>query len=155
MDLSKNCPCGNSQPYTACCGLYIEGTQYPKTPEQLMRSRYTAFTQGNADYIEHTMRENALKNFDPKKLTAWALSVQWDRLEVIAASPVNETTQIGFVQFVAHYYENNAAQTIAELSEFKKIDSRWYYTNTAKWDRNDPCFCGSGKKYKKCCGARA
>ncbi|MBQ7600326.1 MAG: SEC-C domain-containing protein, partial [Clostridia bacterium] len=25
---------------------------------------------------------------------------------------------------------------------------------TAKVGRNDPCPCGSGKKYKKCCGAR-
>ena len=24
---------------------------------------------------------------------------------------------------------------------------------TAKVGRNDPCPCGSGKKYKKCCGA--
>ena len=26
---------------------------------------------------------------------------------------------------------------------------------TAKIGRNDPCPCGSGKKYKKCCGAQA
>jgi preprotein translocase subunit SecA len=26
---------------------------------------------------------------------------------------------------------------------------------TAKIGRNDPCPCGSGKKYKKCCGANA
>jgi uncharacterized protein len=25
---------------------------------------------------------------------------------------------------------------------------------TPKIGRNDPCVCGSGKKYKKCCGAR-
>ena len=22
-----------------------------------------------------------------------------------------------------------------------------------KMSRNEPCFCGSGKKYKKCCGS--
>ncbi|WP_168118532.1 SEC-C metal-binding domain-containing protein [Paenibacillus sp. HB172176] len=27
------------------------------------------------------------------------------------------------------------------------------HTNTNKVGRNDPCPCGSGKKYKKCCGA--
>ena len=26
---------------------------------------------------------------------------------------------------------------------------------TAKVGRNDPCPCGSGKKYKKCCGAQS
>jgi len=25
----------------------------------------------------------------------------------------------------------------------------------AKVGRNDPCVCGSGKKYKKCCGQKA
>ncbi|HJZ13258.1 MAG TPA: SEC-C metal-binding domain-containing protein [Acidobacteriota bacterium] len=27
--------------------------------------------------------------------------------------------------------------------------------NGEKVGRNDPCPCGSGKKYKKCCGANA
>lgn len=26
--------------------------------------------------------------------------------------------------------------------------------NPVKVGRNDPCSCGSGRKYKKCCGAR-
>jgi uncharacterized protein len=30
-----------------------------------------------------------------------------------------------------------------------------YRRQTAKVGRNDPCPCGSGKKYKKCCGADA
>lgn len=147
----KNCPCGKPQPYITCCGLYIEEGQYPQTPEQLMRSRYTAFTQGNSDYIKSTMCGELLKQHDPESFKQWTLSVQWDRLEVIAASPIYESTSIAFVQFIAHYYEHNKAQKIAELSEFKKIEGRWYYTNTAKLGRNDPCFCGSEKKYKKCC----
>tara|TARA_B100001063_G_scaffold138934_1_gene129831 strand:- start:375 stop:2921 length:2547 start_codon:yes stop_codon:yes gene_type:complete len=32
----------------------------------------------------------------------------------------------------------------------KKIDSKYI---GKKMSRNEPCFCGSGKKYKKCCGA--
>ena len=27
-------------------------------------------------------------------------------------------------------------------------------TSARKIGRNDPCPCGSGKKYKKCCGAK-
>ena len=26
-------------------------------------------------------------------------------------------------------------------------------TKNKKMSRNEPCFCGSGKKYKRCCGA--
>ena len=32
----------------------------------------------------------------------------------------------------------------------KKIDSKYI---GKKMSRNEPCFCGSGKKYKRCCGA--
>ena len=31
-----------------------------------------------------------------------------------------------------------------------KIDPKYI---GKKMSRNEPCFCGSGKKYKKCCGA--
>ena len=30
-----------------------------------------------------------------------------------------------------------------------------YVREQAKVGRNDPCVCGSGKKFKKCCGAAA
>jgi len=30
-----------------------------------------------------------------------------------------------------------------------------YRRETPKLGRNDPCFCGSGRKYKKCHGAHA
>ena len=50
-----------------------------------------------------------------------------------------------------------------EIAGFKKFNGEWKYvagniiTETVKRDgekigRNDPCPCGSGKKYKKCCG---
>lgn len=150
---NQTCPCGNPQSYRLCCGLYIEKGEWAPTPEQLMRSRYTAFTQGRADYIQQTMREEALKNFNAASVKEWALSVKWDKLEVLSSSLIQESDTRGFVSFVAHYQDENKPEQIKEISEFKKIDGRWYYTNTAKMGRNDPCFCGSGKKYKKCCEA--
>ena len=35
-------------------------------------------------------------------------------------------------------------------NEIKKNEQR--VVNEVKIGRNDPCICGSGKKYKKCCG---
>ena len=32
----------------------------------------------------------------------------------------------------------------------RKIDPKYV---GKKMSRNEPCFCGSGKKYKRCCGA--
>ena len=39
-----------------------------------------------------------------------------------------------------------------EESEIKQrnIDPKYI---GKKMSRNEPCFCGSGKKYKRCCGA--
>jgi preprotein translocase subunit SecA len=42
----------------------------------------------------------------------------------------------------AHLFQN---------SDAPKIET--YRRETPKIGRNDPCPCGSGKKYKKCCGA--
>ncbi len=38
---------------------------------------------------------------------------------------------------------------------FKEAKSRKTIVKPKKIGRNDPCPCGSGKKYKKCCGANA
>ena len=51
-----------------------------------------------------------------------------------------------------------------EVSLFRKIDGTWLYSggkevgpaqfkrDAPKKGRNELCPCGSGKKYKKCCG---
>lgn len=45
---------------------------------------------------------------------------------------------------------------IFSLEKRKEIQKEWrsskIIVNEAKVGRNDPCTCGSGKKYKKCCG---
>ena len=79
----------------------------------------------------------------------------------------------GQLDFVAHYIKDGTPQTLRESSRFYKINGRWVYSrkdsalppvpgptkkppvtfirDRAKVGRNDPCPCGSGKKYKKCC----
>jgi hypothetical protein len=41
----------------------------------------------------------------------------------------------------------------AEAAEERNRDPQTPYVATVKAGRNDPCPCGSGKKYKRCCGA--
>ncbi len=69
------------------------------------------------------------------------------------------------VTFVAHFVEGGVARTMSERSRFRRDEAgRWLYVDgtaapakpiraTTKVGRNDPCPCGSGKKYKQCCGA--
>jgi len=69
------------------------------------------------------------------------------------------------VEFKAYYLEDGEEHVMNEISSFTKINNRWFYldgvvksigrvgleTNQGK---NAPCSCGSGKKFKRCCGAR-
>jgi SEC-C motif domain protein len=154
------CPCGSKQSFTACCDPYISGKTAAPTPEALMRSRYSAFTQANIDYIMSTMKGDVLKDFDPETARKWAASVKWLELEIINAPAVNKGDTIGYVEFVAKYLLKDRLQNIHERSEFLLDNDRWYYVdgqdvqrdNANKVGRNDVCPCGSEKKFKKCCG---
>lgn len=157
----STCPCGSKKTYLSCCGLFIEQHQLPKTPEQLMRSRYTAYTMANIEYISKTMREPAALNFDPLSARKWAEQAQWLNLEVLQSRVDPKNPDRGFVEFKAHYHLANQDHCMHELSEFHFQDGQWYYVDgetvtetpsKIKISRNDPCICGSGKKYKKCCG---
>lgn len=154
------CPCGSNKNYAECCGAFIEGQQAPSTPEALMRSRYTAYTKANTDYLLKTMKSPAKDRFDAKLSGEWTRQVQWVGLEVKKTS--TELTK-GFVEFIAYFKEQEKLKAIHERSEFRYEDGAWYYVDgkhlslndetsrRTRMGRNDPCFCGSGKKYKQCC----
>lgn len=157
------CPCGSEIDYAECCGVFIEGKQIPHTPEALMRSRYTAYTKANIDYIEHTMKAPASDHFIASEAREWAERVEWKELKIIATPP-SDDINIGFVEFLAYFYDKGKRHAIHELSEFHRIEGCWYYMSgippknkpfavKTHLSRNDPCHCGSGKKFKKCCGS--
>lgn len=154
-----HCPCGTQKTYEQCCGLYLEKKQLPQTPEQLMRSRYTAYSLADIDYITHTMKGEILVGFNPIEAEQWAKSVTWLGLDVLSAEPTDSDT--GFVEFCARFMDHGQAKVIHELSEFHKEDGSWFYVNGVNKEkpaklkkqpisRNGPCPCGSGKKYKNC-----
>ena len=155
--MTATCPCGSNKTFKDCCETFLSGTKQAETPEQLMRSRYTAYAIPYIDYIERTMREPAAKDFNKESAYLWAKNATWQKLEVL-----NTSTNIdkGFVEFKAYYFENGKNHILHEISEFHRIDNQWYYVDgknpevhetTVKIGRNDACPCGSGKKYKKCC----
>lgn len=151
--MSISCPCHSRRDYSDCCGLYLSNQDIPKTPEALMRSRYTAYSQANILYIQKTMRGQALANFNAEEAQQWARQVQWLDLKIISAPAVAIDDHIGFVEFIAAFMERNQRHIIHERSEFHRLDGRWYYTTgyTPKISRNEACPCGSGKKFKRCC----
>lgn len=121
----QHCPCGSSKKYDLCCGPFLEGLQAPATPEQLMRSRYTAFTKADTKHLVNTMRGKPLEAFDAKGTKAWAEAVSWLGLTVLKA-PIPEE-DIGTVEFIARFKENGKECAIHEVSIFHKIEGRWFY----------------------------
>lgn len=149
----ENCPCGSNKAYSVCCGVFISGQKVAPTPEALMRSRYTAYTKANVDYIEKTMRGPAMKHFDKKEAAAWAKEAHWLGLQVLGSTQKDKS---GTVEFIASYSVAGQNQSMRELSQFELDNEQWYYVDGAekpsKVGRNELCSCGSQKKFKKCCG---
>src|SRR5690242_5595442 len=122
----KNCPCGSNKNYNDCCGVYIAGCKNPETPEQLMRSRYTAYTQANFDYIKKTMKAHALNLFNLDSAKQSTTTVQWLGLEVLHCT--TDKTK-GYVEFIAHFNQQGKKDCIHEISEFHQLNGQWYYVD--------------------------
>ena len=158
------CSCGSGQEYSACCEPFIRGTERAPTAERLMRSRYTAYARGQVDYLVKTHDPRTRSPRLREAAKKWARDAEFTGLTVMECTGggVNDTE--GTVEFRATYIEDGTEKTLSERSEFRKQDDRWLYVqggaptagtvkrSSAKVGRNDPCPCGSGKKYKKCCG---
>jgi SEC-C motif-containing protein len=130
------------------------------TPEVLMRARYAAYVVGDISYLEQTLHPSVRMLFDRKSARIWSESAEWLGLEIKAARG-SEGSQEGQVEFIAHYRQDGTEHAHHEVSVFKKLHNQWYFvdgravaagTVTKNVRRNDPCPCGSGKKYKRCCG---
>ncbi len=161
--MNKQCPCGSNQELNDCCGPIIAGQQHATSPEQLMRSRYTAYSMANIDYIKKTMTGIAAEGFEADATKIWAKSITWLGLDVKRSFMDEHDLSKGYVEFEVSFRDKTGnGQKIYELSTFTQINKEWFYTDGKspakstnsiynKAGRNDPCPCGSEKKYKKCC----
>lgn len=120
-----------------------------------MRSRYSAFALGKGDYLAAT-HDAASSPAEVAELSRWAASVTWLGLRVLGREAGGVGDDEGHVEFEARYLEGGAVVTIRERSTFRRRDGRWVYVTgrpvvtTAKVERNAPCPCGSGRKFKAC-----
>jgi len=123
----NSCPCKSSLLYSVCCQRFIEGKEIAPTAEKLMRSRYTAFTQANADYLMNTHHSSTRPLKEKKQIKKWAASVQWLGLQILRTQAGLETVTEGMVEFKAIYQESGKLSYIHEVSEFIKEEGKWYY----------------------------
>lgn len=119
----KTCYCCSSKSFANCCAPFLNASKTPSLPEELMRSRYSAYVLHNADYLVKTTHVSQRKNYPKDAILEWAQANTWLKLEVLEAKDV-------MVTFKAYYLENNLkAQVHYEKSTFMKEDGIWYYVD--------------------------
>ncbi|MCB9481696.1 MAG: YchJ family protein [Desulfobacteraceae bacterium] len=160
-----NCSCGSGLDYSQCCEPYIKGNVQPETCEALLRARYTAYTMGELDYIYETIHPEQKEQHDSKATKKWADESTWLSFEIIGIKKGQKEDDEGFIEFKVRYRQKLQNITHHEMAYFKKNEGMWYFFDgepvspetyvreDKKIGRNEPCPCGSGKKYKKCCMA--
>lgn len=152
------CPCDKNNDYSQCCELIHLEKLKVQTPEQLMRSRYSAYVLNNANYIYDTYAKAYQKQQSFHEIKIWAQETTWLNLKIITANDYKNTNN-PTVAFEAIYKKDNTFYKMKETSNFIKENNLWRYTdgNNLYFEelpppkRNDNCVCLSGKKYKKCC----
>lgn len=157
------CPCGSEKNYSDCCQPLIKGEKKAETAEALMRARYTAHVKTEVDFIHDTTHPKKRGGFDRKQVTAWSKKSEWLSLNINAKEAGGPEDETGTVEFTARYREKEKLVEHHEIAEFARKDGTWFFLDGnpvrpvqsirqgPKTGRNDPCPCGSGKKYKKCC----
>ena len=127
--MNKLCPCGSNLSYHSCCEMIINAKKEAATCEELMRSRYTAFTTANVEYLvrSHHTKTRQLKEI--RNIKKWAESVQWMGLVILNTQGGAANDDTGYVEFRAMYLEAGQLQQIHEKSLFKRENGKWVYVS--------------------------
>jgi len=135
---------------------------WPKSPQKLLEARYQAYQDGDVDYILESIHPKKRDQHQRDSVAAWAKSAKFLALNI---ESVQEDGDQAWIDFSVQYEQDGNVTDHVEKAEFQRADDRWYYFDSTypkgqtirreapKVGRNDPCPCGSGKKYKKCHGA--
>ena len=165
MKNEELCPCKSGKNFGECCGPVIAGAAKAETAERLMRARYASYVTGDIDFLRTSATRSVQAEFDEKSSRTWSQTTRWHGLEILRTEKGQAGDVDGVVEFRALYTANGEFCNHHEVSQFVREDGDWKFADgelvgekpivreSPKVNRNDPCPCGSGRKYKKCCGA--
>lgn len=163
------CPCGGGRSLDACCGPYLDGALAAPNAEALTRARFTALCLGRYDYVLETTHPDFRDDLSLEGIQANLAGVRWLRLdlrETGSAGPSPEESDLfETATFTVLFEHEGETRQMTECAYFRRDDERLYFVESAaqrplgfrrpspKVRRNAPCPCGSGIKYKRCCGS--
>ncbi len=159
---TQTCPCGSGANFADCCEPVISGKRESQTAEELMRARYAAFVTGALDFIVSSTHSRTRQEVDISFIREWSQTSTWRGLQIFETKPLNDNKAC--VSFEAQYTQAGKDKTHREKGLFEREGGQWRFVTgdelknptvryeTPRPGRNDRCPCGSGKKYKKCCG---
>ena len=116
------CRCDSGKPFARCCGPILSGREQARTPRQLMRSRYTAYTLNDEAYLRATWDERTC----PKERIVDGGASKWLGLEVKKHEAQEKEAM---VEFIARYKIGGKAHRLHEKSRFVKFDGKWFYVD--------------------------
>lgn len=164
MNNEELCPCKSGRMFGECCGPVIAGTVRAESAEALMRARYTSYVTGDIGFLKTSATQAVQEQFDEQASKAWSAAAEWHGLEILKTEKGQSGDRTGIVEFRALYTANGEFCDHHEISTFVREEDGWKFEDgeligetptvreEPKIGRNDPCPCGSGKKFKKCCG---
>lgn len=131
-----------------------------------MRARYVAFKLGNLDFIEASCTQEGLQSLNRLEMQKALPDTEFQSFELRGTTGGDDGDDTGTVSFAFRYKFKGKEMAQAEIAHFRRLEGLWRYdysevnpkptpVRVESVGRNDPCPCGSNKKYKKCCGAAA
>ena len=124
-DAVMKCPCNPGKSFQECCEPLLNGESSAETPEELMRSRYSAFATQNIDYIRETTDPQTRLSFDMKANEDWARAAKFTELEILRTQYEGNK---GIVEFKAHFQSGQQDPQIHhEISKFRRQAGIWYF----------------------------
>ncbi|MCU1268131.1 MAG: protein YchJ [Acidobacteria bacterium] len=163
-DNNQPCPCGSGATFADCCEPVINGERESATADELMRARYSAFATGAIEFIVSSTHSRTRREVNVQDTTEWSQTSVWRGLQILETREVGDNQ--AYVSFAAQFTQHGKDLNHREKSLFEREDGKWRFVTgdelknpTVRYEaprpgRNDPCPCGSGKKYKKCCGVQ-
>ena len=88
MKNEDTCPCKSGKPSGECCGPIIAGTAKAKTPEALMRARYSSYVTGDVEFLKTSATKAVQEEFDEAASKAWSKAAEWHGLRYVFSAGI-------------------------------------------------------------------